>query len=258
MSHHVAVLVTRLAGRRVIVTGGARGVGAAIVRTFAAEGARVALLDRRADEAASLADTVRGRAWTVDLADVGATREAMDRAIAWLGGLDVLVNNAGILRFGALLDLEPEEWDEVFGVNTRAMLVTTQMAARAMIAFRTPSDDSAGKIVNMAGAGGRTGGAGYAHYAASKAAVVALTQAAAQELGPHGITVNCLCPGFVRTDMGTADRSVQDIAAWSALSPLGRLAEPEDVARAALFLASDDSNFLTGDALNVAGGMTVH
>ncbi|WP_448624869.1 SDR family NAD(P)-dependent oxidoreductase [Geodermatophilus sp. URMC 64] len=250
--------MTRLAGRRVIVTGGARGVGAAIVRTFAAEGARVALLDRRADEAASLADTVRGRAWTVDLADVGATREAMDRAIAWLGGLDVLVNNAGILRFGALLDLEPEEWDEVFGVNTRAMLVTTQMAARAMIAFRTPSDDSAGKIVNMAGAGGRTGGAGYAHYAASKAAVVALTQAAAQELGPHGITVNCLCPGFVRTDMGTADRSVQDIAAWSALSPLGRLAEPEDVARAALFLASDDSNFLTGDALNVAGGMTVH
>ena len=248
----------RLSGRRVIVTGGARGVGAAIVRTFAAEGARTAMLDRRFEEAAVVAEEVGGRAYDVDLADVAATREAMDKAITRLGGVDVLVNNAGILRFGGLLHLDPAEWDEVFAVNTRAMLVTTQVAARAMIAYRAPSADCAGKIINMAGVGGRTGGAGHAHYAASKAAVVALTRAAAQELGPHGITVNCLCPGYVRTDMGTADRTVQDVAAWSALSPLGRLAEPRDVARAALFLASDDSDYLTGDALNVSGGMALH
>ncbi|MGY1602531.1 SDR family NAD(P)-dependent oxidoreductase [Geodermatophilus sp. SYSU D00815] len=245
----------RLAGRRVVVTGGARGVGAAIVRTFAAEGARVAVLDRRGEEARALATAVGGRSWEVDLADVGAAREAMDKAIAWLGGVDVLVNNAGILRSAALLELEPQEWDEVFAVNTRAMLVTTQMAARAMIAFRSPADDCAGKIVNMAGPGATSGGGGQAHYAASKAAVMALTRAAAQELGPHGITVNCVCPGYVRTDMGDADRTARGVAAWSALSPLGRLAEPEDVARAALFLASSDSDYLTGDALNVTGGM---
>ncbi|MGY1808190.1 SDR family NAD(P)-dependent oxidoreductase [Blastococcus sp. SYSU D00669] len=245
----------RLAGRRVVVTGGARGVGAAIVRTFAAEGARIAVLDRRRDEAAALAAAVGGRSWEVDLADVAAAREAMEKAIAWLGGVDVLVNNAGILRSGALLDLEPQEWDEVFAVNTRATLVTTQMAARAMIAFRSPADDCAGKIVNVAGPGATSGGGGQAHYAASKAAVVALTRAAAQELGPHGITVNCVCPGYVRTDMGGADRTVPGVAAWAALSPLGRLAEPEDVARAALFLATSDSDYLTGDALNVTGGM---
>src|SRR4051794_1308271 len=190
--------VTRLARRRVIVTGGARGVGAAIVRIFTAEGARVAVLDRRGEEAARLAAAVGGRAYAVDLADVEATREAMDKAIAWLGGLDVLVNNAGILRFGALLDLDPAEWDEVFEVNTRAMLVTTQMAARAMIAFRTPSDDCAGKIVNMAGAGGRTGGARDAHYAPSQAAGVAPPPAAAPEPRPPRLTLNLPPPGVLR------------------------------------------------------------
>jgi NAD(P)-dependent dehydrogenase (short-subunit alcohol dehydrogenase family) len=257
-THHGAALVSRLAGRRVVVTGGARGVGAAVVRTFAAEGARLVVLDRRFEEAAVLAKEVGGRAYDVDLADVRATREVLDRAICWLGGVDVLVNTAGVLRFGALLDLDPAEWDEVFAVNTRAMLVTTQVAARAMIAYRTPSDDCAGKIINMARAGGRTAGAGYAHYAAAKAAVLALSRAAAQELGPHGITVNCLCPGYVRTDTGTAVRTVQDVAAWSALSPLGRPAEPADVARAALFLASADADYLTGDAIDVAGGLVVH
>jgi len=247
--------VTRLPGRRVVVTGGARGVGAAIVRTFAAEGARVAVLDRRAAEAVKLAEAVGGRAFVVDLADVPATREAMEKAIAWLGGIDVLVNNAGMLRAGPLLDLEPGEWDEVFAVNTRSVLVTTQVAARSMIAFRSPADDCPGKIINMGGVGASFRGAGSAHYAAAKAAVVALTSAAAQELGPHGITVNCICPGYVRTDMGDDDRTTQDVAARSALSPLGRLAEPEDVARAALFLASADSDYLTGDALNVTGGM---
>jgi 3-oxoacyl-[acyl-carrier protein] reductase len=138
------------------------------------------------------------------------------------------------------------------------MLVTIQIAARAMIAYRTPSDECAGKVVNVAGTCGTSAWGGQAHYAAAKAAVVALTRAAAHELGPHGITVNCLCPGAVRSEMGSAVRTAPDVAAWSALSPLGRLAEPEDVARAALFLASSDSDFLTGDALDVAGGMALH
>jgi len=248
----------RLAGRRVVVTGGARGIGEAIVRAFAAEGARVAVLDRRYEEAAVLAKEVGGVAYDVDLADARATSEAMELAIRRFGGVDVLVNTAGVLRYGSLLDLRPEDWDDVFAVNTRAMLVTTQAAARAMIAYRTPSDECAGKIVNVAGTCGTSAWGGQAHYAAAKAAVVALTRAAAHELGPHGITVNCLCPGAVRSETGTAARTASDVAAWSALTPLGRLAEPDDVARAALFLASSDSDFLTGDALDVAGGMALH
>jgi 3-oxoacyl-[acyl-carrier protein] reductase len=248
----------RLAGRRVVVTGGARGIGEAIVRSFAAEGARVAVLDRRFEDAAMLAKQVGGEAYEVELADVPATHEAMGRALRRLGGIDVLVNTAGVLRYGSLLELRPEEWDEVFAVNTRAMLVTTQIAARAMIAFRTPSVDCVGKVINVTGTCGTSAGGGQAHYAAAKAAVVALTRAAAHELGPHGITVNCLCPGAVRTETGTGVRTAPDVAAWSALSPLGRLTEPEDVARAAVFLASSDSDFLTGDAIDVAGGMALH
>jgi 3-oxoacyl-[acyl-carrier protein] reductase len=238
----------------VIVTGGAQGIGAAIVRTFAAEGAEVTVLDGCAEAAAQLAGQVGGRAYVADLSDATATREAMERAMSRLGGLDVLVNNAGVLRFSALLDMEPTEVGDVFAMGTRTMLITTQVAARTMIAFRTPSAEYAGKVINVAGMGGTSGG-GQAHYAAAKAAVMALTRAAAAELGPHGITVNCLCPGYVVDEHGHGPGNADS---WSALSPLGRLAEPEDVARAALFLASSDSDYLTGDALNVSGGMVLH
>ena len=249
--------VNRLAGRRVIVSGGGQGIGAAIARTFAEEGAHVAVLDGCAEAAARLAEQIGAWGYAVDLSDVRGTREVMDRATGRLGGLDVLVNNAGVMRFSALLDMEPAELGEVFDLGTRAMLITTQVAARSMIAFRTPSADCAGKVINVAGMGGTSGG-GQAHYAASKAAVMALTRAAAHELRPHGITVNCLCPGYVLDEMDPACRAPAQADSWSALSPLGRLAEPGDVARAALFLASSDSDYLTGDALNVAGGMVLH
>ena len=247
--------MNRLAGRRVIVSGGGQGIGAAIARTFAGEAAEVAVLDGCAEAAGRLAEDIGGLAYAVDLADVRGTREVMDRAISRLGGLDVLVNNAGVMRFSALLDMEPADFGEAFSLGTRAMLVTTQVAARAMIAFRTPSEDCAGKVINVAGVGG-TGGGGQAHYAASKAAIMAVTRAAAYELGSHGITVNCLCPGYSLDDVPGAGPDRAD--SWSALSPLGRLAEPADIARAALFLASSDSDYLTGDALNVSGGMLLH
>jgi len=247
--------VNRLAGRRVIVSGGGQGIGAAIARTFAGEAAEVAVLDGCAEAAGRLAEDIGVFAYAVDLADVRGTREVMDRAISRLGGLDVLVNNAGVMRFSALLDMEPADFGEAFSLGTRAMLVTTQAAARAMIAFRTPSEDCAGKVINVAGVGG-TGGGGQAHYAASKAAIMAVTRAAAYELGSHGITVNCLCPGYSLDDVPGAGPDRAD--SWSALSPLGRLAEPDDIARAALFLASSDSDYLTGDALNVSGGMLLH
>jgi NAD(P)-dependent dehydrogenase (short-subunit alcohol dehydrogenase family) len=249
--------MSRLTGRRVIVTGGAQGVGAAIVRTFAAEGARVCLLDGCAEAAAVLAEEVGGHAYVTDLTDVRATRDAMERAISRLGGVDVLVNNPGIMRFSALLDLELPELGESFDMGTRTMLIATQVAARAMIGFRSPEADCPGKVINVSGTGG-TGSGGQAHFAASKAAVMALTRAAAHELGPHGITVNCLCPGYILDAREVAGAGEDHVASWSALSPLGRLGEPQDVARAALFLASSDSDYLTGDALNVAGGMALH
>jgi 3-oxoacyl-[acyl-carrier protein] reductase len=249
--------VNRLSGRRVVVAGGGQGIGAAIVHAFAAEDARVVILDGCAEAAARVADETGAHAYAVDLSDVAPTREAMERAVGRLGGLDVLVNNAGVMRFSALMDMEPAELGDVFTLGTRPMLIATQAAARAMVAFRTPSAECAGKVINVAGAVG-TGAGGQAHYAASKAAVVALTRAAAVELGPHGITVNCLCPGYV---LGVADAggsSAAEVDSWSALSPLGRLGNTHDVARAALFLASEDSDYLTGDALNVAGGMALH
>ena len=242
----------RLAGRRAVVTGAARGIGAEIARTFAAEGATVGLVDVSADVKALAAD-LGGPVEVADLLDTGATRLALSRLIDALAGIDVIVNNAGILRITPLLDISVEEWDLVMDVNARSMLVTTQVAARSMIAAGT-----GGRIINMASMGAKRAGANQAHYAASKAAVVSLTQASAIELGPHGINVNAICPGYVLTEMGAATRTPEMVAAWSAASPLGRCAEPADVARVALFLASDDAAYCTGQAFNVTGGMMMH
>jgi NAD(P)-dependent dehydrogenase (short-subunit alcohol dehydrogenase family) len=242
----------RLAGRRCVVTGAARGIGAEIARTFAREGARVAVLDV-APAVRDVAAEVGGPAEVADLRDVAATRAAVERLIDALGGLDVLVNDAGILRITPLLDITVDEWDDVMAVNARSMLVTTQVAARAMIA-----GGHGGRIVNMASMGAKRPAACQAHYAASKAAVVALTQATAVELGPHGITANAICPSFVLTEMGAETRTPEMVEAWSATSPLGRCGEPADVAAMALFLASDDAAYCTGQAFNVTGGMIMH
>ncbi len=242
-----------LDGQRVVVTGAARGIGAAIARRCAAEGALVAVLDRLIEPGRRLAAELGGEFVAVDLADPVGTVAATGAAVELLGGIDLLVNNAGILKFVPLLDISAGEWDEMFAINTRAMLLTIQVAARAMIAADRP-----GRIVNLASMAAKSGGAGHGHYAASKAAVAALTRIAALELGPHGITVNCLCPGYVLTEMGAATRTVADVAAWSALSPLGRLGTEADVAGVVAFLAGPDGGYLTGQSINVTGGMIMH
>lgn len=242
----------RLDARRALITGAARGIGAAIAHRFASVGAIVALLDADS-EVKRLAAELGGHGYVVDLADPDATAATTSAAIEALGGVDILVNNAGILRITPLLDITVAEWDEVFHVNTRSMLVTTQVAARAMIDAGT-----GGRIINMASMGGKRAAPHQAHYAASKAAVIALTQATAASLGEHGITANSLCPGYVLTEMGAATRTPEMVAAWSATSPLGRCADVDDVSAMALFLASDEASYCTGQALNVAGGMIVH
>jgi NAD(P)-dependent dehydrogenase (short-subunit alcohol dehydrogenase family) len=242
----------RLAGRRALITGAARGIGAEIAASFHREGAELALVDIDIEGVTSTATAFGAHAYQVDLADTEATVAVVTQAIVDLGGLEILVNNAGILKMAPLMEIDPADWDLTFAVNVRAMLVTIQIAAKAMI------PNGRGTIINMASMGGKVGGPNQAHYAASKAAVISLTQVAAKELGPFGITVNCICPGYVLTEMGAATRTDAMVKEWSAKSPLGRLAEPSDVANMAVFLASDEASYCTGQAMNVTGGMVMH
>jgi NAD(P)-dependent dehydrogenase (short-subunit alcohol dehydrogenase family) len=240
--------------RRVLVTGAARGIGYAIAERFARLGDRVVVLDRDLAPAQHAADSIGAvGAVACDLADPHQVPPTMSEAIDLLGGIDVLVNNAGVFSIVPLLEIDAAEWDRTFAINTRAMLQTTQAAARAMIA-----QGRGGRIVNLASMGGKVGAPGQAHYAASKAAVISLTQVASKELGEHAINVNCLCPGYVLTEMGAGTRTDEQIRSWSSLSPLGRLATPCDVASFAEFLASDGASYLTGQAFNVTGGMINH
>ena len=185
----------------------------------------------------------------VDLADAAAARRAL---IAEAGDEPywLLVNNAGVFSKTPLLEMTLEEWDHVQQVNVRSMVVVIKALAPAMI-----GSGAGGRIVNLASMAAKLGTPGEAAYAASKAAVVALTRVAAMELGPHGVTVNSICPGYVLTEMGADTRTHEQVAAWTAKSPLGRLGEPDDVASTVVFLASDDGSYMTGQALNVTGGM---
>jgi NAD(P)-dependent dehydrogenase (short-subunit alcohol dehydrogenase family) len=243
----------RLLGRRAIVTGGARGIGGEIAARFAAEGASVAILDVLADRGAAHAAAIGGTFLPVDLLDPVAAESATRAAVDSLGGVDILVNAAGILRFSSLLDLTVQDWNETFSINTRAMLTTMQVCVRWMM-----DAGVAGKIINLASMAAKKGGAGEGAYPASKAAVVALTRQAALEWGCHGITANAICPGYILTEMGAATRTEAMVQEWSGTSPLGRLGSAEDVAGVALFLAGPDSDYLTGQAINVTGGMVMH
>jgi NAD(P)-dependent dehydrogenase (short-subunit alcohol dehydrogenase family) len=248
----------RLAGRRVVVTGAARGIGAEIAARFAAEGAILALVDQLPDELGEVAHNRGGFDGTGDLRDPASATATTQAAINALGGIDVLVNNAGVLRFSSILDMSAEDWDLMFEVNARSMLFTTQVAVRQMISQGRGDRMCAGKIVNMASMGAKLGSPNQAHYCASKAAVISFTRVSAMEFGVYGINVNCICPGYVLTEMGAATRTDEMVATWSSKSPLARLAQPSDVSCTALFLASADSDYCTGQAMNVSGGMVMH
>ncbi len=238
----------RLEGRPAIVTGGARGIGAAIAHRLAAEGARVAVLDVSPD-VSIVADSIGGLHATVDLADEADTRRTFEEVIAELGGCWLLVNNAGRFLKKALLEITLAEWDAVQQINVRACVTTIQAVAPHMIGA------GGGRIVNQASMAAKLGTPGESAYAASKASLVALSRIAAMELGAHDITVNAVCPGYVLTDLGADTRDPAQIASWQAKSPLGRLATPDDVAATVAHLASDDAAYITGQALNVTGGM---
>jgi NAD(P)-dependent dehydrogenase (short-subunit alcohol dehydrogenase family) len=245
------VAVRGLTDRLVLVTGAGRGIGAAIARRFAAEGARLLLVDIDPASVRAVAAELGADHAVVDLRDPAGVTVRLGESVRSNDGVDVLVNNAGVFAKVGMLDLDIGTWDDVLAVNARAVLLTTQLVAPGMI------DRGRGRIVNIASMAARVGTPGEAAYAASKAAVLALTRIAAMELGVHGITVNAVCPGYVLTDMGASTRSPEQIEGWCARSPLGRTTTPDDVAATVAFLASDDAADLTGQAINVSSGLVM-
>jgi NAD(P)-dependent dehydrogenase (short-subunit alcohol dehydrogenase family) len=251
-----------LAGRKAIVTGGARGIGAAIARALARAGVRVAIADLDLAAAQSLAEALGAgaAAFEIDVRNRTSTQAAFDAAIARLGGLDILCANAGVSTMRPAIDITDEEWEFNLAVNARGVFLSNQIACRYLLAQKRP-----GAIVNTASLAGKVGAPLLAHYSASKFAVLGWTQALAREMAPHSIRVNAVCPGFVRTSM--QDREIvwegelrgmnpeAVLAEYVSLTPMGRIEEPEDVADVVLFLASDSARFMTGQGVNVTGGV---
>ena len=251
-----------LAGRRALVTGAAIGIGRAIAEAFAAQGARVAVTDIDLDGARAVAERLgdAARAYRLDVTDGAETATVFRSAADWMGGLDLVAANAGISTMNPVVDLTEEEWDSNMAVNVKGVFLSNREAVRHFLAA-----GEKGAIVNTASLAGKIGVAYLAHYAASKFAVIGFTQSLAREVGADGIRVNAVCPGYVRTSMQEREvvwearlRNVTPEAIrqqYVAETPLGRLEEPEDVAAIVVFLASDLSGFLTGEAINASGGV---
>ena len=250
-----------LEGRRALVTGAGTGIGRAIAEALAAAGARVAVTDLDAGDAQAVAARLDGAvAFRLDVTEAAETKQVMERAATNFGGLEIVCANAGVSTMSPVVDLTEEAWEHNMAVNSKGVFLTNQAAVRHFLA-----NGVAGAIVNTASLAGKQGAPLLAHYAASKFAVVGFTQSLAREVAEHGIRVNCVCPGFVRTSMqdrevvweaqlrGLTPAAVRE--EYIALTPLGRLEEPADVADAVVFLASDAARFITGEALNVTGGV---
>jgi 3-oxoacyl-[acyl-carrier protein] reductase len=244
----------RLSGKVALVTGSARGIGRSIAEAFSAEGAIVVVNDVGSDAGARetlAAITASGGSGTVemfDVSDAAGVDAGVKNILAAHGRIDVLVNNAGITRDNLLLRMSEEEFDAVVRVNLKGTYLLTKTVTRHMMKQRS------GKVVNISSVVGMMGNAGQSNYAAAKAGIIGFTKAAARELAPRNITVNAIAPGFIRTAM-TAGLPEAVQKAFLAQIPLGRFAEPQEVAELALFLASDASSYITGQVIGLNGGM---
>jgi 3-oxoacyl-[acyl-carrier protein] reductase len=244
-----------LAGRVAFVTGGSRSIGEAVALELARRGADVAVTDSGGGGSERVAEAIRlaGRralALSFDVADAGQVQAAVERAETELGPIDILVNNAGITRDGLLMRMKDEDWDRVLAVDLKGAFHCTRAVCRGMIKRRQ------GRIVNITSVVGLTGNAGQSNYAAAKAGLIGFTRSVARELGGRNILVNAVAPGFIVTAM-TAGLPEAVRESMKGAIPLQRLGTPEDVARVVAFLTSPDSDYLTGQVLNVDGGMVM-
>jgi len=236
-----------------IVTGASRGIGRCIALALAAQGAKVVASARNAEALDNLVEEIKGQGGeaTAVVGDVAVDTDAaglIDQAVARYGQVDILVNNAGITRDGLLLRMKNEDWDAVLDTNLKGAFLCIRAAAKIM------SKQRSGRIINISSVVGEMGNAGQANYCASKAGLLGLTKSVARELARRNVTVNAITPGFIVTDM-TDDMTDKAREAMTEQIPLGRLGEVDDIANAVIFLASDQSCYITGQVLGVNGGM---
>jgi 3-oxoacyl-[acyl-carrier protein] reductase len=247
----------RLKDQVALVTGGSRGIGRAIVKAFAAEGAKVAFVYRGNREAAdALVQEVAQAGATAlalqaDVADPAAAPQCVERVEKEWGPVNVLVNNAGVIHDDLFVRLEPEDWNKVLATNLGGTYNFCRAVAYAMMKQRR------GRIINVSSVAAEHVNIGQTNYAASKGAVNAFTRALAVELAPRNVTVNAIAPGFIETDMSAAVRNKAGDLIEKKYVPMKRLGKPEDVARVAVFLASDDAAYVTGQVLTVDGGLSL-
>ncbi|SCW77254.1 NAD(P)-dependent dehydrogenase, short-chain alcohol dehydrogenase family [Paenibacillus tianmuensis] len=244
----------RLSGKRALVTGGAQGIGKGIVGRFLAEGANVIALDRNETELKAMREEFAGQAERLalsvcDLRDLEQLEQAAGEAFDRWQGIDIVINNAGIAYRESFLDIPLAHWDAVMDINVRAVFRLGQLAAEQMIRQGT-----GGSIVNMSSKNGLAGSSMLAHYNASKAGVILLSQSMAVELAPHGIRVNVVAPGFVETPLDRELRIREGLPTFSERTPMRRSATIDEVANVFLFLASDESSYVTGSTIAVDGG----
>lgn len=248
-----------LKGKTALITGGTAGIGKAIALQFAAEGADVAIFGTNAEraekavkeiEAARLSPEQKVISFLVDVSKSKEVDETVQKLLAAFGKVDILVNNAGITRDNLLMRMSEEEWDQVMQVNLKSVYNTCRSLSRPMMKAKS------GTIINITSVIGLTGNAGQVNYAASKAGMIGFTKSLAKELSSRGIRANCIAPGYIETQM-TDVLPAQVKEGILAKIPMARIGQPRDIAQAVLFLASDLSNYITGQVLAVDGGMVM-
>jgi 3-oxoacyl-[acyl-carrier protein] reductase len=246
----------RLKDQVALVTGGSRGIGRAIARAFAAEGAKVAIIYRGSKEAAEkLVQEIQGSggmalALQADVADFAAAQRCVEEVIQRWGGLDILVNNAGVTKDGLFLQMEQAAWDTVIDTNLGGVFNFCRAAIEPMFRKRR------GRIINVSSVAAERHNRGQANYSASKGAINSFTRALAVEVASRNINVNAIAPGFIETDMSEAVRNMAGDVIKKVI-PMRRYGQPEDVAKVAVFLASDESAYITGQVITVDGGLSL-
>lgn len=237
--------------KTVLITGGSRGIGKAMVELFASNGYSVAFTYKSSDvEARTLSNKTGALAIKADSESESDIISAVKKTTELYGGIDVLINNAAVSSFGILSDISLEEWNRVMNTSVTAAFLYSKAVLSQMIKKKQ------GRIINISSVWGLVGASCEVHYSTAKAALIGFTKALAKEVGPSGITVNAIAPGVINTDMNRAI-SDEDMRALADETPLGRIGEPAEIANAALFLASDEAGFITGDVLNISGGFVI-